>query len=285
LPQTGETLTLVLNGANYEALLDYYSDQDQDNAILYADGIPIPNDMWSFYVDPITNYNYIRILATWFPASLSTASVYTIDYALLYQFTTSYLDLGTTFQDYCWLVDYFLWERTNKVLGEYAAETPIYFNTENGRAYLTKKSTANMSLAKLFVQTSTDLMEIPKSNWRFIDDRTVELDKVYLVNGQYYLDHYEKRVYSSCDLTVVFEHRSAESTNACSIATWNVVERNDNVYVHQASNPHQFHQLRLSISGIRDLRDFRIRSLYMKGLNLHSTTPNVPGLTSTWLGA
>jgi len=282
--QAGEVLTLAVNGGNYEALLAYPCNLDQVEACLYADGIPIPNDMWSFYSHP-SGYTYVRIPTSWFPATLSTTSVYTIDYDLLYQVTTPYLDLLSTYQDYNWYADYFLWERFDKTLGEYDAETPIYFNVENGRAYLARKSTANISLAKLIVQTATDQLEVPKSSWRFIDSNTVEVDKTYLTNGQYYLTHQEKRVYEESRLTTTFEHRSANTVNNCAIATWYPIERNECIEVHQITNPHRYHQLRISISGIRDLRDFRLRSMFFKGLNLYSRTSFVNGLTNVWLGA
>jgi hypothetical protein len=241
--------------------------------------------MWSFYIHPSTLVNYVRIPTSWFPTSLSITSVFTIDYDLLYQETTTILDLGANYQDYAWFADYFLWERFDKVLGEYDAETPVYFNVENGRAYLARKSTANISLAKLVVQTSTDLLEVPKSSWRFIDSNTVEVDKVYLTNGQYYLTHQEKRVYEESRLAITFEHKSANTTGGLVGATWYEIDRNENVEVHQLTNPHRYHQLRITISGIRDLRDFKIRSLVFKGLQIHGSTPSVNGLTNVWLGA
>ena len=58
------------------------------------------------------------------------------------------------------------------------------------------------------------------------------------------------------------------------------VDRNENVSVHE--NSYDYHQLRLSISGVRDLSDFRIRSLAMKGLHVHGASPLVTGLTNVW---
>jgi len=131
------------------------------------------------------------------------------------------------------------------------------------------------------VQESTGVREIPKRYWRFIDNRTVEITSAYLVNGQYYLQHYELRVYEISNLSVVFEHRSSTTSGTVELATWSTVEKNDLVETRQSPG-HRFHQLRLTVLGIRDLRDFKVRSLVLKGLHLHGSSPDVPGLTNVW---
>jgi len=277
LNQAGEQLALFLVGPDYVSTLAYYSDEDQTEAILYENGIPVPNDMWSF-----SAANTISIPQAWFVSGdLNLANVFTIDYNLIYQVTTTVLDLQATYRDYMWLADYYLWERLEKIQGEYYTETPLFFNASNSRAILTKRSNANKATSKLFVQLSQESVEIPKKHWQFVDDFTIEITASYLVNGQFYLQHYEPRVYLRSNLNVIFEHRSAASALGVLAATWNVIDKNENVNVHQIAG-HRFHQLRLSVSGIRDLRDFRIRSLVLKGLHLYGTTPNVPGLTNNW---
>ena len=277
LNQVGETLALSLVGPDYVATLGYYSDEDQTAAILYENGIPVPNNMWSF-----TSANTIAIPQAWFVSGdLSLSNTFTIDYNLIYQVTTTVIDLQTTYRDYMWLADYYLWERLEKVQGEYYTETPLFFNSSTSRASLTKRSNAKKSTSKLFVQLAQEVVEIPKKHWQFIDDSTVEITASYLVNGQYYLQHYEPRVYPRSELNVIFEHRSAASALGVLAATWHTIDKNENVTVHQIAG-HRFHQLRLSVSNIRDLSDFRIRSLVLKGLHIYGTSPNVPGLTNVW---
>ncbi len=273
-PVTGEALTVSV-GAPHLATLDYNSDQDQTNAVLYQDGLPVSNDSWAF-----TASNQIRILTTGL-SPYSASSVYTIDYGLLYQFVTPYLDLGAGgYLNYAWYADYYLWDRMDSVEGQYETTTPVIFNLNTGRAYLSQKSTGESGLAKLFVQNGTEYIEIPKQYWKFRDSLTVELEPAYLIeNAQYYLQHEEARVYEESNLTVTFEHRSGTDSAACSVAAWTTVDRNENVTVY---NGHVVHQLRLSVSGIRDIRDFRIRSLVLKGLKIHGASPDVNGLTNIW---
>jgi hypothetical protein len=278
-PVMGETLTVSV-GAPHLATLAYNSDQDQTNAVLYQDGLPVSNDSWYF-----TASNQIRIYSlAELPTALSpysASAVYTIDYGLLYQFTTPYLDLGAGgYLNYAWYADYYLWDRMDSVEGQYETTTPIIFNLNTGRAYLSQKSMGESGLAKLFVQNGTEYIEIPKQYWKFRDSLTVELEPAYLIeNAQYYLQHEEARVYEQSSLTVTFEHRSGTDSAACSVAAWTAVDRNENVTVY---NGHVVHQLRLSVAGIRDVRDFRIRSLVLKGLHIHGVSSYVRGLTNVW---
>lgn len=280
--QEGETLALSLVGPNWVATLDYHSDEDQEEAILYEDGIPVPNDWWSFSAS-----NQVSIPNAWFVGGqLDTTATFTLDYDLIYQVETSLIDLPPTFQDYMWLADYYLWQRYDKEEGEYYAETPVYFNVENGQASLPYRSNMERTTSRLYVQQSTEAREIPQRYWRFASDEIVQIDLAYLVDGQYYLQHYEKRCYENSNLTVTFEHKSGDSPANCTAATYATVERNSNVDVHQdrdgVTTPHDFHQLRISISGVRDLRDFRLRSMVLKGLKIHGLSPDVDGLTDIW---
>ena len=275
--QVGEELTLSLVGTNYEATLDYYSDEDMTSTTLYEDGIPVPNTYWSFF-----DADTIRIpQAHFISGDLDLSKTFTVDYELLYQVETNEIDLGSAYQDYMWLADYLLWDRFDKVEGEYETTTPLYFSNENGRAYLTSRSSMDMTTANLYVQQATEQVVVPKRYWRFIDDRTVSIDIGVLVKGQYYLEHKEVRVYPESRLTVTLEHRSSATSVGLSSASYSEIERNSNVYVNQSPG-HQYHQLKLSISGVRSLRDFRIRSLILKGLKIHGSSPSVNGLTNVW---
>jgi len=268
----GETITV--DSVTYLATLDYESDQDQDNAVLYIDDLPL------FNIDPATGLwawrftaaNQIEIRAAYYDAS----AVYTIDYNPLYQITTLAMDLGANYQDYAWWADYYLWDRMDAVQGEYDAERFLTFNVTNGRAYLTQESTMDMSDATLWILNSTEQNEIPQRYWRFLDAKTVELDISQIVqDAQYLLVHKERRVYETSRLTKMFEHRSGTSAALCLAAAWTEIERNENVTV---SNNHRYHQLRLSVSGIRSVLDFKIRSLAFKGLHMYGSGATIPGL-------
>ena len=272
-----EDETLTVDSALYTATLTYDSDEDQDNSVLYIDGLPL------FNVDPATGVwawrfnaaNQIEIQ----PAYFSAISVYTLDYNPIYQVTTPGLDLGATYQDYVWWADYYMWNRHDAVQGEYDATRPIVFNATNGRAYLTQESTMDMADASLWIQNASEQNEVPQRYWRFLDATTVELDLSRIVqDSQYILVHRERRVYETNRLTTTFEHRSDTSYALCLAAAWSTIERNENVTV--VNNHHRYHQLRMTVSGVRSVLDFKIRSMTLKGLHMYGVNADVPGLVS-----
>lgn len=284
-PVRGEQLTFSLVGLSYEATLSYYSNSDQVEATLYENGIPVPNTWWSFSAG-----NTVSIPASVITAGhLSISSSYTIDYHLIYQVTSTVLDMpivNASWHDYAWWVDYSIYERYDSVQGEFDATSQLFFNQDTGRAVLDKRSAANKSRSNLLLQQAEIQREIPKSYWRFVDDTTVEIDLNYLVNGQYFLQHQESRVYEQSRLNITFEHRSGATAVDCVSAAWSTVSKNSIVDIYQTT-PHGYHQLRLSISGIRDLRDFKMRSMSIKGLSMSGGVSAIPGLTSTttWIGS
>jgi len=258
--------------APHVATLLYDSDQDQTQAMLFEDGVLVPNTEWAF-----NSASEIQVNAPYYNSSAE----YTFSYNPIYQVTTALLDLGgLTFQDYAWFADYMLWDRMeHNVVGQILT-VPLFFNPDTGRSVLAHRSSMDMATAKLYIEDPDGRREISTSNWRFVNPTTVEMDASQFISGAvYYLEHEEIRMYRQSELTVTFEHRSGVDAPACLVAAWTTVQRNENVDVNQTVG-HHIHQLRLSVSSIRDLRDFRIRSLVLKGLHLFGVSPSVPGLTN-----
>ena len=272
LPVVGETLTF--SGAPpYVASLLYESDQDQDEAILFENGLSFPNDLWQFNTS-----NQIQIIN---PADYNPALTYTISYNPLFQVTTPLLDLGSAFQDYMWLADYMLWDRREHDPASHTAVVPLYFSKDTGQAKLHRRSDMVKTNAILYYEAAEGQIEILPSAWRFLDPFTVSIDASQYIDGaQYFLTHGEQRIYPKSSLTVLFEHRSGVDSPSCLADTWHTISRNENVTVHQPAGGHVIHQLRLSVSSIRTLKDFRIRSLVLKGLHLYGSAPSVVGLTN-----
>jgi|GEM_PF-4291762 len=266
-----ETLTVAMFSPHTASLL-YDSDQDQDIAMLFEDGILVPNDQWTF-----NSMSQIQIADTIFNA----AAKYTFSYNPLYRVTIPVQDLGSSFQDYLWLVDHLLWDRTEQNVIGRIVTVPLFFNPNTGRATLSNRSSMDMTTAVLYLQDAVETREVSTSSWRFIDPTTVEMNSSQFADGaQYYLQHEEVRLYNQSQLHVIFEHRSGVNAAACLAASWTSVERCEDVDVNQIGGGHQFHQLRLSISNIRSVKDFRIRSLVLKGLHMYGPGANVPGLTN-----
>jgi len=210
---------------------------------------------------------------------------YVIDYNLLYQLTTSIVEMGiiaSPYVDFQWVADYMLWDRMDKNQDSYSSDVPVYFNIDTGRAFLDQLSDMNKATSELIVEVGTERRPIAKRYWRYIDGNTIQLNISQIVPGQYYLRYNQQRVYNRSRLNITFEHRSATTVPLLLVASWVEVDKNQ---VIDVSGGLQYHQLRLSVSGARSVGfsgDFRIRSLTLKGLRLHGVGASVPGLTDNW---
>jgi hypothetical protein len=166
-------------------------------------------------------------------------------------------------------------------MNEYAIETPVFFNPDTGVAYLGGVSNINKSTSQLIVSINGVDDYVPQRYWEFLDESSIRIDIGRLRAGQYRLAHYEKRVYEASNMNVTFQHRSATTAIGITAISWTTIDRNTNIYVNQ-SPVHRYHQLRIKISSIRDLRDFKLRGMFFKGLHIHGSSPNVNGLTNVW---
>lgn len=198
LPIEGETLTV--DPALYTASLAYECDEDQANAVLCGDGLPIPNTdntgalNWWF-----NSSTQIEMTS----ATYALANTFTIDYNLLYQITTEMMNVNPYEDVYAWWADYTLWDRRDSTEGEYLTTVPVYFSTDTGRAYLDNPSTMDTTVAKLYYQNANEQVEVAKRYWRFISDTIIAADSSQLISGaQFFLTHTEKRTYEVSSLSI-----------------------------------------------------------------------------------
>jgi hypothetical protein len=196
LPVSGEALSV--DPALHTASLTYESDQDQLTAVLYGDGLPIPNTdstgaaNWWF-----NSSTQIEMTA----ATYALATDFTIDYNLLYQITTEMFTVNPYEGDYAFFVDHLLWDRRDSVEGEYLTTVPVYFSSDTGQAYLDRKSSMDTTVAVLYYQAANEQKEIAKRYWKFVRDSIIAIDSSQLVSGsQFFLTHTEKRTYEVSSL-------------------------------------------------------------------------------------
>lgn len=82
---------------------------------------------------------------------------------------------------------------------------------------------------------------------------------------------------------IKFEYRKGVDVPSCLASAWTEIEKNEAISTKDNNATlYPIVQMRLTVGNIRDLSDFRIRSLVIKGLNMHSGTPYVPGITNIW---
>jgi hypothetical protein len=173
-----------------------------------------------------------------------------------------------------------MWDRMDHNKLTRQADVPVYFSLDSGKASLKYPSTTEQANATLYYDSVDGRVEVSKLSWYFLNPYEIKMDaSQYEAGVQFFLQHDEVRVYPQSRLDIAFEHRSGADSTSCDSAAWVTIQRNRNIDVSQSPS-HLIHQLRLTISGARNLKDFRIRSLVIKGLHIHGPNANVGGLTN-----
>lgn len=245
---------------SYTATLTIKSDQNMLTSVLLQDGVPLTQDQWQY-----NNANTIEILTT--PISVS---VYELQYQALIRFETTTIDLTSAYTNYVWFADFHTWLRPEIKPFLSSVNTGIQFDA-TGAASLSERSTQDQSAASLIEDTGLSTRVIPSSQWRFVDAKTIQIDlNVFNTNGLYEFQYEAETNFPSTDAMAKVELRSASSPGALTSATYAEVQHN------QPVDQFRYHQIRVTLSNIRDLRDARVQSLLLKGLNMFGVGGTVP---------
>jgi hypothetical protein len=156
------------------------------------------------------------------------------------------------------------------------AELTIEYERQGGPIHLFRVITAGGGIGAQLTVAASGSYNLWDDGGNFVTI-TVDLLTVPAVNGVYSQTVQVKN-------SVRFQHKKGTDWGSCVLADWKDIEKNESVSSEDnAGVLYPIHQLRLILGGIRDLRDFRVRSLVMKGLNLHSGIPSTPGITNMWV--
>jgi hypothetical protein len=250
----------------YVTTLSMTSNEDIDSCILYQDGVAVPNNTWQFNSSTEIQIN----------SGYSSSSVYTLDYNLLFQFESLGIDLGSSYANYLWFVDYYKYGRLDANSIESLQTVAVVFNPSTFRAALPRRSNKNQTAAQLLKDTGSSQTILQLSQWSFVDDKTINIDSgQYDPKASYFLTHEEvvltRENISSCK----FEVRQATTLLGLGGASYSEVERNSFLDI---TGSLRYVQFRITIQNITDVRDIRLKSMCAKGLNLFGINGYVPGL-------
>lgn len=257
-----QTDTLVLPSMGpFIAPLSLTSDQIVANGTLFEDGIPITKDQWSF-----PDATHVHLLFT-----PSTTSTYTFTYGVLIQFTSQVMDLGASFADYLWFADYHAFLRPEIVPQFVNISTGIQFDT-NGNATLNERSNLDQTTATLTENTGLNSRIILPSQWKFVNNQSIQIDlSIFNQSSLYELTYTAEVNHPSTLAQASVEIRSATSSAGVLTATYSSIVQNQPI-----DNTNRYHQMRITISNIRDTRDARIQSVLLKGLDMFGVGATVP---------
>jgi hypothetical protein len=257
---TSQTVVFSAITLPYVAPLTIASDQDLSKSSLLQDGIPLTQDMWQYN-------SSMQIELFDIP---TTTSTYTFNYNALIQFESAPIDLGTSFADYMWLSDYCVWLRPEILPTRVLITTGIQPNT-SGKVTLSERSIMDTATATLIEDTGLSKNIIPSSQWKFLDANTIQIDSgIFNELGLYEFTYMAEVNHPNIGATNTIEIKSATSVPGLASATYIQVGHNTPI------DQYRYHQMRVTLSDIRDLRDARIQSLVIKGLNAFGVGGHIP---------
>lgn len=243
--------------------LAFNSDQDQSQAVLFENGVPLFKDEWQF-----NNTNTIELLSL-----PNTTSVYEIRYNALIRFTSAAVDLGANFADHLWFADGHIWLRPEIVATEVVINTGLQFDA-TGVATLAEQSNQDQPTATLLEETGLSRQNIAVGNWSFLDGHRVQINQnIFNPSAVYSLTYTALVNHPAVQANATLEFRYGVSTGVLSAASWTIVKPNQVM-----GNDYRYYQMRVTLNNIRDTRDVRIQSLLVKGLGLFGVGLQVPVL-------
>jgi len=259
---------LFPNAPPYNATLSVISDQDPLSAILFQDGIPLPNDSWSF-VDEST----INILN----GSYSANSVWTFQYTPLWRAESGVVDLGPNFQDYVWYADHYRFTRFDAAQTETQRTIPLFLNFSTFQAILDRPALTDVAKTTIIRNNGLEEFQLPEEAYIWIDQYTIRIAAQFVIpTALYTMTYFEIGMKNEELPEIVFETRGALLPGGLAATPYRLINRNDPL---ETSTGDRYFQFRLTVTNIADVRDFRLSSMVAKGLNVFGSQ-GVPGLVT-----
>lgn len=250
---TGERLTFP-TVAPFNATLAVTSNQNQAGAVLFENGISVPNNRWVFL-----SATSIQVTSGFVPGA-----VYTIDYDALIRFESAAIDLGALFADFVWYVDLATWRRYEPLRRVVTKTEQLVFNQQTFRATLADRSDQDKTATSLVETNDLAVRVVPSAGYRYLDNRTILIDSTeFKATAAYSMRYGSLRSVPTVVPTVTIERRRAVNLVALAAAPYAVTQKDA---VLPAAG--RFLQYRITIGSVADLRDFRLLSVGAKGLAL-----------------
>lgn len=249
----------------YTAILNIDSNETKLETIIYENDIPITNDTWQYNskteVEIISNFNSI--------------AQYRIEYNTLIQIESTPIDIELPNNNghETWLADYLIWNRNISNIGSVRDVVSITFNA-SFNAILPRRSDGEKLQSVLTEDTGIVKRIIPQSSWQYVDTLTINIDgSEFNPNAIYTFEYNQQIVDLDRAADVTAEIRSNSSIYLLGLSSYFPLMLNQ--YINASV---RYHQLRITLNNISDLRDVRIHSLVLKGLNLTGAGSPPPGL-------
>lgn len=252
---TSHSETVVFNGSNI-ATLNLVSIQDLTASRLLQDGVPVPNTEWNY-----TDSTHIQLTS---PAD--PTSVYRFDYNIKMAYQSATIDLGVKFDLFNWYADWYEYIRDTLEVMESPTIEPLTFSSNTLLATLPFEADTTASNSALYKNNGQFVTQISTTMWRFIDASTVKIDpSVFDPLSTYSITYTAKSLLKKAVANSVVQIQY--STDNLTFSPWTTIP-------HDApfGNRFRYFKFKIDIFNVLDLRDYKLRSLVLKGDPLDRTT-------------
>ena len=246
---------------------------------LYKDGVPLEDTAApGAYVWRFSDASNIGIFN---PPLLPVSDAWTIDYQVEMSVYTDVIDLGANFADYVWLVDAAIWLRRETLETPRQVTQEVQFLGDNTAA-LSIRSDQDKLTGVLTADNGSVLSQVDESNWSYVSSNQISIEPAaFSADSIYSFTYTGVTGDPTPQAEIVLEWRSNATNNpgdfsvlgAVPVPAWTVVEEGFVV-----DRTMQYHQFRLTVYDVNDLRDIRVYGLGLRGVNLYGTPPSAPGI-------
>jgi hypothetical protein len=281
------TFTAPSNAALLEASAHegVFPEESFEDELLVEDGIPVPATPsvgggvlpWRFLGPAPSQIIQVASAGAGDPAGqqiFNAAGAYVATYRRLMRAETASFDLGATFADYLWLVDATIYRRRQPTSSTFSKLQSLTFGP-SFRAPLDTPSDRDVTTSVLVRDTGIVRTELPVATWRYINQSTIEINAgefdataIFSFSYRALLPGYP------APAVVTLEHRSSSVSLAdVLLQTYAEVDLDELV-----NRTHRYHQMRVTLRGVVDVRDVEIAGLGLRGLHLYGAAAFAPGI-------
>jgi len=270
----------------YTAVAPFPATPEDDEALYeitdaYPDGLVVPSSEaitggvlpWRFLA---SNVMQIASVAAGDPADeavYNSLASYELTYRTLIQAETGVLDLGASYADYLWLVDAAVYQRKEPSASSYSREQQLTF-AANYRATLLTPSDQDRTSTVVTRDNGLFSETVAPSNWTYVGGSTIQIrSNAFDPNSLYSITYQALEPTYTSPTSVVVEARSATTSVGVASAAYEAFEVDGVV-----NQDNQYHQLRITVTGVVDVRDIRVYGLGLKGFALFASPPRAPGI-------
>lgn len=254
---TQATEIIVFDGGGL-AELGQVSLQNMAQSRLLQDGVPIPNTDWEY-----ASSTSIQLTDL---GDLNPNSVYTFSYTVVISFQSAVIDCGPDFALFNWYADWYEYNRMRLDPVDEMQSQSLQFSPNTLLAVLSERADLSISGAVLSQSNGTLTTPVSTNSWSFIDAGTVKINAdVFDPTVSYSLTYIASSLVKTSVVTSVVQVQ--HSTDGVTFS--------DPITIpHDApfGNKYRYWQFSISVFNVGDIRDYKLRSMTMKGDPLDRTT-------------